>query len=80
MHEIDDYAAATKDCARCGARAFYWRSAVVAGNPRSPFSDRPGAVRQPAWTCMNCGYIEPHERRDDSRPPEAPQRRSSRLA
>lgn len=63
MREIDDAAAATKDCARCGARALYWRSAVVAGDPHSIFSSRPGPVRQPAWTCMTCGYIEPHERR-----------------
>jgi hypothetical protein len=63
MHEIDDCAAATKDCVRCGARALYWRSAVVAGDPQSLFANRPGAVRQPAWTCMHCGYIEPHERR-----------------
>jgi len=68
MHEIDDEAGATKDCARCGARAFYWRSAVVASDPQSAQLVSRGVVpRQPAWTCMNCGYIERHERRDSPR-------------
>jgi hypothetical protein len=68
MHAIDDEAGATKDCARCGARAFYWRSAVVAAHPSSPQAAGQGiAHRQPAWTCMNCGYIERHERRDGPR-------------
>jgi hypothetical protein len=68
MHEIDDETAATKDCARCGGRAFYWRSAIMAGNPSAPGwrNSAPGN-RQPAWTCMNCGYIQPHERRTISR-------------
>jgi ribosomal protein L37E len=68
MHEIDERAAATKDCSRCGARAFYWRSAFMAGNPRAA-SWRSGAAahRQPAWTCMHCGFIEPHERRSFER-------------
>lgn len=68
MHEIDNAAGATKDCARCGARAFYWRSAVVAGDPQELQSRSDSAAhRQPAWTCMNCGYIERHERRDAPR-------------
>ena len=67
MHGIDDEAGATKDCARCGARAFYWRTAVVATDLQSPQSSQAAAHRQPAWTCMNCGYIERHERRDSPR-------------
>ena len=68
MHDIDDEAGATKDCARCGARAFYWRSAVVANDPHSMRSfSHYAAPRQPAWTCMNCGYIERHDRRDNAR-------------
>jgi hypothetical protein len=64
MHEIDEDAEAMKDCARCGGRAFYWRSAIVARDPRElEWSSQTGANRQPAWTCMNCGYIEPHDRR-----------------
>jgi predicted nucleic-acid-binding Zn-ribbon protein len=62
MREIDDEAQATKDCSRCGGRAFYWRTAVVAGN-RGAASLQIQAFHQPAWTCMNCGYIEPHDRR-----------------
>jgi hypothetical protein len=67
MHDIDDEAGATKDCARCGARAFYWRTAVVASDPQSMRSPRHSAPHQPAWTCMNCGYIERHDRRDAAR-------------
>ena len=66
MHEIDDEAGASKDCARCGARAFYWRTAVVAADPQVP-RDQSVVIRQPAWTCMNCGYIERRERRDGPR-------------
>jgi hypothetical protein len=65
MHDIDSAAAATKDCVRCGAPAFYWRSAVMAAPRRGPrWPSRAVAQRQPAWTCMNCGYIEPHDRRE----------------
>jgi predicted nucleic-acid-binding Zn-ribbon protein len=76
MHEIDDEAEAMKDCARCGGRAFYWRTAVVAGDPQASQWRGNGAPRrQPAWTCMNCGYIEPHERREsEASPPQAQQR------
>ena len=64
MHEIDDETEAMRLCARCGGNAFYWRSAVVAGDPeRSPSSPASKPHHQPAWTCMSCGYIEPHERR-----------------
>jgi hypothetical protein len=67
MHSIDDAAHATKDCARCGARAFYWRTAIVARDPHSLTALEQPSQRQPAWTCMHCGYIEPHERRDSRR-------------
>jgi hypothetical protein len=64
MHELDNEAGATRDCGRCGGRAFYWRSAIVLEDPhsRTPISAR----HQPAWTCMFCGYIEPHERRQQA--------------
>jgi hypothetical protein len=45
MPEIDDRAEASKDCARCGSRALYWRTAVVAGGygfPGPPQA-RPGS-------------------------------------
>lgn len=65
MHEIDEAAEAMKDCSRCGGRAFYWRTAIVAANPHAPRPrNQSAAHHQPAWTCLNCGYIEPHERRE----------------
>jgi hypothetical protein len=67
MHDLDDEAGATKDCVRCGARAFYWRSAVVAADHSSQSRSQGVIHRQPAWTCMNCGYIERRERRDSPR-------------
>ena len=63
MHEIDEAAEAMRDCSRCGGRAFYWRSAIVAANPRATRLRARIASHQPAWTCLNCGYVEPHERR-----------------
>ena len=75
MHELDDEAAATRDCSRCGGRAFYWRSAFVAGDPRAPRGARASGRHQPAWTCMNCGYVEPHERRQDPFPGTTDERR-----
>jgi ribosomal protein L37E len=65
MHEIDETAEAMKDCARCGGRAFYWRTAIVAADPQASRPRNHNAARQqPAWTCLHCGYIEPHERRE----------------
>jgi hypothetical protein len=65
MHEFDDSAEAMRSCARCGGNAFYWRTAVVAGNPAAPGGSSlvGNTHHQPAWTCMTCGLIEPHERR-----------------
>ena len=71
MHELDDSAEAMRSCGRCGGNAFYWRTAVVAGNPAAPRgSSAANTHHQPAWTCMTCGLIEPHERR--GRPMAAP--------
>jgi hypothetical protein len=59
----------TKDCARCGGRAFYWQTAVIPGDPMAPpRSSRATPHQQPAWTCLTCGYIEPHERRTHVQP------------
>jgi hypothetical protein len=64
MTARDEHSKATKDCERCGGRAFYWRTAIIPGDPLAPRgSNRAAAHSQPAWTCMNCGYIEPHDRR-----------------
>jgi hypothetical protein len=55
---------AAKECRRCGGRASYLPAATVPGDPMAPpRSHRASAHQQPAWTCLNCGYIEPHERR-----------------
>lgn len=78
MDQLDSVAHAVKDCARCGARAFYWRSAIVARDPHFPTAQPNLPHGQPAWTCMNCGYIEPHERRQAERQP--PPLRSSGTA
>jgi hypothetical protein len=67
MHHLDEDAHAMKDCSRCGARAFYWRTAIVARDPHSADAMQQPSQRQPAWTCMNCGHIEPHERRASGR-------------
>ena len=75
MHELDDEAAATKDCSRCGGRAFYWRSAFVAADPRAPRGTRVSGRHQPAWTCMHCGYVEPHDRRQHAIPSPTDERR-----
>ena len=65
MHEIDDTTEAMRLCGRCGGNAFYWRTAVVAGDSDAPNGSAGArAHHQPAWTCMNCGLIEPHERRE----------------
>jgi hypothetical protein len=63
---VDDQPATdeVKDCCRCGGRAFFWKTAIVPGDPLAPRgSNRSTAHYQPAWTCINCGYIEPQERR-----------------
>ena len=64
MQDIDEAAEVMRDCSRCGGRAFYWRSAIVAANPQAARSRSRMARHQPAWTCLNCGYLEPHERRE----------------
>ena len=60
--------ATAKDCIRCGGRALYSVSAVVPGDPMAPSRSRRAiAHEQPAWTCLSCGHLEPHERRSPSR-------------
>jgi ribosomal protein L37E len=64
MRSFEDETKATKVCGRCGGRAFYWRTALVPGDPEAPLGSRRGESHyQPAWTCLACGYLEPHERR-----------------
>jgi hypothetical protein len=55
---------AVKDCCRCGGRAFYWDAAIIPGDPLAPRGSHRGTAHyQPAWTCINCGHVEPQERR-----------------
>jgi len=55
---------ANKECTRCGGRALYWPNSIIPGDPRAPRgSNRAVAHYQPAWTCVNCGFVEPRERR-----------------
>lgn len=73
MHEGDGRDEA-RLCFRCGGRAFYWRTAVIPGDPYAPRGSNRAAPRyQPAWTCITCGNVEPHERRarptDEGREP-----------
>jgi ribosomal protein S27AE len=63
MHEFEDTTEAMRLCSRCGGNAFFWRTAIVAGNPAEPRGSAGAQTRrQPAWTCMSCGYMEPDER------------------
>jgi len=74
--DIDDHTEAMRLCPRCGGNAFYWRTAIVAGTSHAPAgSNAAKAHQQPAWTCLSCGLIEPHERRALSA--GTPERRSS---
>jgi hypothetical protein len=51
-------------CLRCGGTPMFWRTALVPGDPWAPrASHRAFAHHQPAWVCMDCGSIEPHDRR-----------------
>jgi predicted nucleic-acid-binding Zn-ribbon protein len=76
MHEIDNTAQAMRSCGHCGGTAFYWRTAIVAGDPRAPRGSAGARVHhQPAWSCMNCGSIEPHERRIHAEPAWTEERR-----
>lgn len=64
MRDLEQDTGATKICSRCGGRAFYWRTAIVPGDPLAPRGSRRGEAHyQPAWQCLNCGYLEPQERR-----------------
>lgn len=54
----------TRGCSRCGGTAIYWKTAVIPGDTFAPpGSNRAFAHAQPAWICLDCGYLEPHERR-----------------
>jgi hypothetical protein len=54
----------TKTCRRCRGRAIYWRTAIVPGDRLAPTSsNRAFAHPQPAWVCLDCGDLEPHDRR-----------------
>jgi ribosomal protein S27AE len=76
MQEFDDTTEAMRLCSRCGGNAFFWRTAIVAGNPDAPRGSSVASTHhQPAWTCMNCGYIEPHERRMRAEPVGVRERR-----
>lgn len=60
-------AAETRTCGRCHGRAIYWQSAIIPGDTLAPpGSNRAFAHSQPAWVCLDCGYLEPHERRTGS--------------
>jgi hypothetical protein len=64
QHDIGSGAQAIKSCAQCGGTAYYWRTAIIAGNPAAPpTSGAAKAHQQPAWSCLSCGLFEPHERR-----------------
>ncbi|MGE0591707.1 MAG: hypothetical protein AB7Q15_04145 [Vicinamibacterales bacterium] len=64
MLDYDQQPSESKECVRCGGLAFYWPTAIVAGDPHAPAGSRRAlSHHQPAWTCLNCGHIEPHERR-----------------
>ena len=64
MSRIDSTEHAVKDCSRCGGRAVYVESALVPGDPAAPRGSHRGvAHQQPAWRCINCGHVEPQERR-----------------
>lgn len=69
MRSFEEDSTQTRICARCGGRAFYSSSAVVPGDPVAPRGSRRSEPHvQPAWQCLACGYVEPHDRRL-SRPP-----------
>ena len=64
MRKVEGSTHSVKDCSRCGGRAVYWETAIVPGDPRAPRgSNRGTAHYQPAWTCINCGFVEPRDRR-----------------
>ena len=64
MRDADENTESTKTCEICGGHAFYWHTAIVPGDPDAPRGSRRGQPHfQPAWKCLDCGHLEPHERR-----------------
>lgn len=56
-----------RPCSRCRGEAIYWETAIVPGDVFAPpGSNRAYAHAQPAWVCLECGALEPHERRTRS--------------
>jgi hypothetical protein len=51
-------------CSLCRGTAIFWRTAIIPGDAHAPrSSNRALAHAQPAWVCLECGHLEPHERR-----------------
>jgi len=64
MRDADDKIESTKTCELCGGHAFYWHTAILPGDPDAPRGSRRRHPHfQPAWKCLDCGHLEPHERR-----------------
>ena len=69
MRDADHHSHEKRTCALCGGHAFYWDTAVVPGDPGAPRGSRRGQPHvQPAWKCLDCGHLEPHERRARAAP------------
>lgn len=66
MDEPDRHeATATRSCNLCRGKAIYWRTAIIPGDAHAPrSSNRALAHSQPAWVCLECGHMEPHDRRE----------------
>jgi hypothetical protein len=64
MTRYDDEREEAKACERCGGRAVYRPTAIVPGNPLAPRGSRSAESHpQPAWQCIECGHLVPHDRR-----------------
>lgn len=64
MAEPDPQNNGVRSCNRCRGKAIYWETAIVPGDVFAPpGSNRAYAHAQPAWVCMDCGFLEPHDRR-----------------
>lgn len=62
-----------RECSRCGGTAMYWKTAIIPGDEFAPAgSNRAFAHAQPAWICLDCGHLEPHERRTRAHEDEHP--------
>ena len=64
MAESDLRTNGAKSCSRCCGKTIYWETAIVPGDVFAPpGSNRAYAHAQPAWVCLDCGFLEPHDRR-----------------